>query len=132
MSIKDHLKSIFDTEEILSHAKELIMTDIKPSYTDILNRASDFNDILVSVEGTLVVEYNNSYLEVGEDLIVHIYDHSFMNRILDHVPCYVGGQYLYKDEGTILQGIFYLKNDMFYLKEIQRVRIYRDDQIFEF
>lgn len=107
------------------------MTNIQLNRTDLVNRASDFNGKLVSIEGTLVVEGDNSYLDIGDNVLVHVHDSDFMDRILDHVPCYVGGQYLYRDAGT-LRGVLHVGNGSLQIKEIKRVYIRRDDQLFEF
>lgn len=107
------------------------MTAIQLNRVDVENRASDFNNKFVSIEGTVIVSGDNSYLEVGGSILVQLNDGSLVDRFLDHVPCYVGGQYLYKDAAT-LQGVLHVENGFLQIKCVERVSVRRGDQTFEF
>jgi hypothetical protein len=55
--------------------------------------AEAFSEQQVMVEGLLVVEVDRSRIEI-QNSHVQIDDATFLDRLLDAVPCYLGGDYL--------------------------------------
>jgi len=80
-------------------------------------------------DGRLFVRDDKAWLEVGcvETVIIPIVDHGFVDRILEVVPCLVGGEYLY-DDSVLLNGDLDFRDGNFSIISIESGTLNRDDE----
>ncbi len=66
---------------------------------------TDVGERPITVEGTLYVKADRAWVEI-DAIVLPILDKGFEQRLIDAVPCYVGGPYFYADEvrltGTLI------------------------------
>ncbi|KAF0812568.1 hypothetical protein IGB42_02857 [Andreprevotia sp. IGB-42] len=64
-----------------------------------------YMDVNILVKGLLAVRADKTtpYIEgATEETRLEISDRDFVDRLLDNVPCYVGGKFLYHDQVSIV------------------------------
>jgi hypothetical protein len=111
------------------------MAPLKLSHQELATNASRFAGNPVILDGVLVVEGDESYLIVDPEnskIRVTVRDAGFLNRMLDNVPCYVGGQYLYQDNATLHGTLGIVGENQLELRDIKSVRVSRETETFEF
>jgi hypothetical protein len=69
--------------------------------------------------------------DVGEGICLDVIDKGLIDRLLDSVPCYVGGEFLYRDRVTIM-GTLCADTNGVALTAISNGCLSRCDQEFEF
>lgn len=84
------------------------------------------------VRGLLVVENDKAILRVeSASTYLEISDKDFVDRLLDHVPCYVGGKFLYSDHVSII-GHIVIGELAPTLEGILKVNLVRNGEVFTF
>ncbi|UAA37612.1 hypothetical protein KIH87_12920 [Paraneptunicella aestuarii] len=98
---------------------------------ELLCRQNEFIGRQVTVTGVIFVNLENkSFIKTTRESELSInVNYSFAERLLDVVPCYVGGEYLYSDECEI-EGRLEFYNNELYLNELNFIKIFRDDEVF--
>lgn len=88
---------------------------------------SNMDQTLFTFEGRLLVSSDLAWLEIGNNAPLPITDTGFVDRLLDAVPCYVGGHYLYDDNAT-LEGALILDAGKPAVGRIVSAKLYREDE----
>lgn len=78
-------------------------------------------------EGRLFVSDERAWLEIGDGAQLHIGDDGFVDRLLEAVPCYVGGHYLYNDL-VIVDGSLTLDSGKLTVVGIVSVKLNREGE----
>ena len=88
-----------------------------------------------SYKGTLfVASDNNCWIimqnEKNENETIEIECDNLLDKLLDHVPCRIGGNYLYEEQSEI-SAILIKDGDKTILGNLAKIRIVREDEEFE-
>ncbi|MBB5020637.1 hypothetical protein HNQ59_003962 [Chitinivorax tropicus] len=101
---------------------------------ELMKNPDQYIDSVVVTEGILIVQEDKATLCIESDeesVCLKISDDDFLDRLLDNVPCYVGGKYLYCDSASIIGSVFLEKNN-FYISCVVRISIFRGGEVFNF
>ena len=106
----------------------------KITVDNVVISGADKVDSQLRVEGLLVIEGDDCYIVSGRDARqnrIDLYGDDIIDALLDEVPCYIGGDFLYEDE-AIVEGV--LKNNGsgngYILSNIKMIVLYRGDEEF--
>lgn len=82
----------------------------------------------VEIEGTIRVQGDRIWLQVNDEgeFLLQIDDSSLKRRLLESVPCYVGGQYLYNDS-AIIEATLAIKNGNISISHVKSGKIWQED-----
>ena len=88
-----------------------------------------------SYKGTLfVASDNNCWIimqnEKNENETIEIECANLLDKLLDHVPCRIGGNYLYEEQSEI-SAMLIKDGDKTILGNLAKIRIVREDEEFE-
>jgi hypothetical protein len=88
-----------------------------------------------SYKGTLFVAGdNNCWISIQkentESETIKIECDNLVDKLLDHVPCRIGGNYLYEEKSEI-SAILMQDGDKYVLGNLDMIRIVREDEEFE-
>ena len=106
------------------------MKFLQIDHQDLLENLNRYNQSVITINGTLVVEGDASCLDI-EGAEIRVSDDDFIDKLLDNVPCYVGGKYLYSD-AAVIQGTLIVKNGVLHMENIKSVTISREQESFTF
>lgn len=84
----------------------------------------------VIVEGSLVVKGDHARVEI-QNFHVEIDDLNFLDRLLDAVPCYLGGDHLYRDPVSLV-GVLKIKGQDAAISQVESGVLRRDGEEFAF
>ena len=88
----------------------------------------------VTIDGLLVVAGEFAHIEVSgqvNSVNLSINDPTLIGRLLDEVPCYLGGDYLYRDSVRLVGVIAKVNNGMV-ISKIESGVLSRDGESFSF
>ena len=66
-------------------------------------------------------------LKYGDDIFIDILDERIIEKLLDHVPCYVGGEWLYSDSAKV-HGLLEFQNSRPVIPSVSYVEIFREEE----
>lgn len=90
--------------------------------------AEAFGEQQVMVEGLLVVEVDRARIEIQKSH-VEIDDATFLDRLLDAVPRYLGGDYLYRDPVRLI-GVLKVSDQGVAISGVESCALHRDGEEF--
>src|SRR5690349_17879823 len=112
------------------------METLKPTPADLASDASRFSGSVVMLEGLLTVQgrkmVNLIVDPAASKIRVTIHDPGFVDRMLENVPGWVGGPYLYYDNATLEGTLSVGKAYEIELQDIKAIRISREDRSLDF
>lgn len=110
------------------------MSDAVMDVGFVLADAFRYADKDIGVRGVVFVRDDKALLfssDADKGPFLEIVDKNFIDRLLDNVPCYVGGEFLYRDRVTII-GHLHVGESEVTLGEVSGGRLERGGEVFEF
>ncbi|UQV44298.1 hypothetical protein KIV45_21020 [Janthinobacterium lividum] len=83
----------------------------------------------------VLIAGESSYMEISENeriFKIIIEDSTLIDRLLDEVPCYMGGEDLYRDAAKIMATISVKENSVVVISKVSSGVLTRDDDNFSF
>lgn len=103
---------------------------------DLLQSATaDLNGKRFSIEGLLVVSGESAHIDIsssGMETHVPINDSTLIERLLDQVPCYLGGECLYRDRVQLIGFVAAAGGNSVAISTVESGLLSRDGETFSF
>jgi len=88
-----------------------------------------------SIEGVLIVSGESAYVDisvVGLPTRIPINDATLMERLLNEVPCYLGGEFLYRDSTRLVAMVEVRCDRDVVISKVESGVIFREGEVFAF